>query len=254
MSSRTLEVRIETLRHTRLRQGFASNNGGWIVQNETTRHIRTKTPGNSVTSRRHNRCAVLVVVGVSREKVNDIPIQQPHCSPLSVASPETCNRRSRNLNQTSGVHPIEDALGVPLQDGVSFRVGNDRDHRRRVKPVKGIVDLGRDCKFTGLNQQAGCAGNGVAPRTGYRVLNVFVGQVKVAPDPENKPVPNLAGELCNRFSNAIPMVGISVVCVRRHDDVGNSIFYRQAAHFQRHVPGFRAVIQARKNMGMNINH
>jgi hypothetical protein len=42
--------------------------------------------------------------------------------------------------------------------------------------------------------------------------------------------------------------------MRSGDDVFDAVIRRHAAHFQRRVPGLRAIVNFRQNVAMNIDH
>src|ERR1700732_3268763 len=87
-----------------------------------------------------------------------------------------------------------------------------------------------------------------------RVLNVFKRQVKVAAYAKTKLVADLIVEFGDCLPHALAAIPVGIVCMRSRDDVRDAILDCQATHRERNVPRLRAVIDARQNMGVDVNH
>src|SRR6266849_8799426 len=78
--------------------------------------------------------------------------------------------------------------------------------------------------------------------------------MKIATYAKGKPAPDLLAEFGNEVSNSIAAIRVGVVGMGSRDYVSNAILDGQATHLQRHVPGFRAVIDTWKDMGVDVDH
>jgi hypothetical protein len=128
-----------------LRKGkwLAADDSFGIVMNEGTRELGAEVLRNKIASLRLNRWTVLVIMGVSREHMHCIVVQQPHCDPSGRRSPVTSDSGSRDLNQATRVHPFQNAFGCPPQNGIALGVRNDGNYTGRLKLEETLIYLGR---------------------------------------------------------------------------------------------------------------
>jgi hypothetical protein len=78
--------------------------------------------------------------------------------------------------------------------------------------------------------------------------------MKVAPYAKSKLSTDFIVELVDEIPNPIAVVYIGAIGMRGRHYVRDAVSDCEATHFESHLPGFRTVIEPRKNMGVDINH
>jgi hypothetical protein len=78
--------------------------------------------------------------------------------------------------------------------------------------------------------------------------------MKIAPRTKGKLTPDFPVKFVDEVSNSIAVICVAVIGVGSCDYVRNAILDGQATHLERHVPGFRAVIETGKDMGVDVDH
>ena len=61
-------------------------------------------------------------------------------------------------------------------------------------------------------------------------------------------------QLPQHVGKALAIVFVAIVAVGRGDDMRDAVSVRDAAHFRRHLPGLRAIIDSGKDVSMNVDH
>src|SRR5260370_14659936 len=89
---------------------------------------------------------------------------------------------------------------------------------------------------------------------GDRLFDIFKREVKVAADAKSKLVTDLVAEFGDEVPDQVAAIRIGVISMGSGDDVRNAVLDREMAHLECHVPRFRAVIEAGKEMGVDVNH
>jgi hypothetical protein len=85
-----------------------------------------------------------------------------------------------------------------------------------------------------------------------QVLQILKTHMEVATQTELHAISKTAMKLSQPLLMRSAVVGIAFVGMRRGDHMLNAVSLRHAAHFEGNVPGFGAIVNARKNMRMNI--
>ena len=89
-------------------------------------------------------------------------------------------RAGGDLDKASIAHPLSQPFGLPGDGRIALRVGNDGRHPRQLKLVKRLRHIRRYAEVRELHQQVVLAIDGVLGGILDRVLDVFVGEVKIA--------------------------------------------------------------------------
>ena len=61
-------------------------------------------------------------------------------------------------------------------------------------------------------------------------------------------------QLVKKSGEVDAIIGVAIIGVRRGDRVGNAVRRRHAAHFDRHFPGFWAVVNFGQKVTVNVDH
>jgi len=89
---------------------------------------------------------------------------------------------------------------------------------------------------------------------GDRVFDIFKREVKVATYAKSKLFTDLVVELADEVPNLIAAIRIGVISVGSGDYVRNAVLDCHMTHLECHVPGFGAVIEAGKDMAVDVDH
>ena len=119
---------------------------------------------------------------------------------------------------------------------------------------KRIRRLLRHAVVAELHQQVARAIDDVTGGIGQSVLDVVVGKVKVAAQAEFRRIADELLQMGDESLQILAIIVIAVVGMRRGDHVSDAVRRRRAAHGDRDVPRFRAVIYFRKDVRMNVDH
>src|SRR5262249_51056957 len=117
-----------------------------------------------------------------------------------------------------------------------------------------FLDLWRYSIIAQFDKQIPLGGNGVALGMKNGVFNVVVGEVEIAPDAKRKPIANLLVQCGKALSDTVTVVGINLVRMRCRDDMRDPVLNCQTTHLSGHLPGFGAVVKARENVAVDVNH
>ncbi len=91
-------------------------------------------------------------------------------------------------------------------------------------------------------------------RLSQQALQVVVGKMKVAAQAELWRGPHQPLQALDTTRQVLVIVVVAVVGVRRSHQVGDPVGRRHPAHLDRHVPGFRPVIDLGQDMAVNVDH
>src|SRR5579862_6092601 len=95
-------------------------------------------------------------------------------------SPESGKRRARYLNDASLFSPLQNALRIFAENRIAFRMRDNHRNSAVAQPGERVGDLLRDAVVAEFDQQITGSVDDVTVRVGERVLNVVVGEVKIA--------------------------------------------------------------------------
>ena len=87
-----------------------------------------------------------------------------------------------------------------------------------------------------------------------RVFDIFVGQMKIAPYGKTELVANFVQEFADDFANPITAVPIGLVRMWGRNNMCDTVVNGQTTHRQCGLPRLGAVIKARENVGVDVNH
>src|SRR5579871_1993971 len=86
------------------------------------------------------------------------------------------------------------------------------------------------------------------------VLNVFVGQMKIAAQAELEGIADQSLKVRNLALQVFAFVGVAIVGVRRGHHVSNAVSSGRFAHGDGDVPGLGTVIDFGKDVRVDIDH
>ena len=104
-----------------------------------------------------------------------------------------------------------------------------------------------------FHQQVARIADGIALGMLHGIVNVFVGEMKVASQRKAHPG-NTLPEFIEQREVSGAVVAELVIRMGSGDDMGHAVGLCHAAHLQRDLPGLCAVVDGRQQMAMNVDH
>jgi 6-phosphogluconolactonase len=112
----------------------------------------------------------------------------------------------------------------------------------------------RDAEVAQFNQQIVGFANGVGTGLFEDALKVLERKMEIAPQGQLQPGTGLLLQLGQKPGEVCPIIGIAIIGVGRGNRMGYTIRHGHAAHFNRRIPRFGAVVNLRQKMAVDINH
>src|SRR3954468_20916761 len=112
--------------------------------------------------------------------MHGLMFEQPVRGAARALSPESSERGARHLNDESLLRPLDHALQVLAQNRITFRMRDDDCDSSIAQLQERIRGVLRDTIVAEFDQQVTGLANHKARRIHERVLNVLVGEMKIA--------------------------------------------------------------------------
>ncbi len=180
--------------------------------------------------------AAVEVVGIRGEEVDPVALEEQVGGGLGLGSELAEECAGGHLDDASGADPVVHHLGLGLQGGVAFGVGEDGDDSAGDELVEGLADVGCDAVVGEFYEQILVFVDGVFARVLELVLDVVIGQMEVAAEAEGDASGGAGLDLAEALAVDLGLVVPMAVGVGRADDVGDSVgdghVNHGAGHFQ----------------------
>src|ERR1700758_2191863 len=137
---------------------------------------------------------------------------------------------------------------------VAFRMSDDERESQRLQALQGLFCSGWNSEIGELYKQVSPLIDRVVRRAGANLFEVLHAEVKIATRCELQPVTQLGLQLVAPVAHDVEIKAKFAIGVRRRYDVRNAVLDGHFSHFQRFLERFRAVVECRQDMAVDVHH
>jgi len=191
------------------------------------------------------RGSPLDVVGIAGKEVDQAGVEPPLRKLARMGAEPTRVRLRRDLHQASNRNPFRKQIRFTLEEGVPFRVCNDRLEPGDLDVVIHAAEVVRNKLVREFHQQVRSLIDGEIFGILRADLDVVVGKMKVAAQQEFGSLANFFLELGTQLPVEVRVEFVAVIAVRRRHQMRYTILCRDSAHRDCHLKGPGAIVYTR---------
>ena len=140
-----------------------------------------------------------------------------------------------------------------MQQRVALRMSDDGSEADGLETLEDFLRGTRDEKFGEFDQNVTLVINGVFCRMGQGIVDVFHGQVEIAPAMDARAGTGGRLQFGDLTLDQIRVESKLQVGVRRGDNIGGARLGRQAQHRYRNLESLGAIVETRQDVAMDID-
>src|SRR5690348_5110396 len=152
------------------------------------------------------------------------------------------------------MNPLPEALELTANQRIAFRMGDDGVQALKMELVKSLVKSCRNRKFIEFHEQIGFLVQGEPRRIAWEGLQVLETQVEVAACGNLETIAklflNFISAQLNQYGNELELT----LCVGSGNHMGDALRDGGFRHYQRRFQGIRTVVEAGKQVAVDVNH